>query len=385
MSEPRDREAAGAPVEESATSESDVRAAVERANSQSPVAEDDGAAENAADSAEAASGSADELSDDTVATKTGGRYGATQAHADDATREADFAQSAADDGTSATALNADHAATTAFAAQEADAIIAERSEEAKRPTIAESDDLPSAGADARERSAAVNTEPYDPVADERAAQDAVEKARRAERPETIQIEKDHPMAALYMQAPMPPELAGNRGAGILISLLATVAFALIYAGVISLGLMRHFAPSTFLEDGLLPHVMSYGYIGATVGFFLGMVILVLLVGRSGWWAYVLGGFWVAVFVAAVATVGYGYSPQITGLNFGWGIAPIAAVATIPQVLAAAVVAREVSVWFGAWIGARGRRMTARNREAIAEYEEAVAESKKKSPSGVEAQ
>ena len=145
--------------------------------------------------------------------------------------------------------------------------------------------------------------------------------------------------------------------------------------MIALGLAPHYPPSTFVNEGLLPHVTSLGFIAATAGFFVAMVLLVLIVGRAGWWAYVLGGFWVAALVLAAATVGYGYSPQITGLTFNWQLSTLLATATIPQALAAALVAREVSVWFGAWIGARGRKMTARNRADQEEYEKAVAEAK----------
>jgi NhaP-type Na+/H+ or K+/H+ antiporter len=42
-------------------------------------------------------------------------------------------------------------------------------------------------------------------------------------------------------------------------------------------------------------------------------------------------------------------------------------------IASAIVAREVSVWFGAWIAARGRRMRERNRHARDEYERRLAE------------
>lgn len=48
-------------------------------------------------------------------------------------------------------------------------------------------------------------------------------------------------------------------------------------------------------------------------------------------------------------------------------------------LIAGIVAREVSVWFGAWIGARGRKMKRLNAEAITEYETALAEVQAKQP------
>ena len=191
----------------------------------------------------------------------------------------------------------------------------------------------------------------------------------------IRISADHPMAALYMQTPMPPEVRGNRGAGTLIALLATVVFALVYAGVIALRISLDYPPSTFLSEGLLPFVTSWGFIAANVAFLVGLVFLVLIFGRAGWWAYVLGGFAVAVLVWAAAVVGYALDPEVMGVTrTSWSPVDLARDfgLTIPT-LGAALVAREVSIWFGAWIGARGRKITAKNSEALAEYEAALAE------------
>lgn len=227
---------------------------------------------------------------------------------------------------------------------------------AERPTIAESQDLPSAGPA--------------PVAPSAAAAPAGGG---------MLIAPDHPMAALYMQTPMPPDIKGNRGAGLLISLLATVAFALVYAGVMALWLAPTYPPSAFFTDGLLPWLISWPFIAAVAAFFVGMALIVLIVGRAGWWAYVLGGFLVAVlvwvaFIGASALFG---SPEGAAADLrpvGSGLFGLVdAVGLSVPAIAAAVVAREATVWFGAWIGGRGRRVTRRNAETIAEYEKSLAE------------
>ncbi|MEB4614336.1 hypothetical protein [Leucobacter sp. M11] len=193
-----------------------------------------------------------------------------------------------------------------------------------------------------------------------------------DRPDEIRVAADHPMAPLYVQTPAPPENRGNRGVGILISLLGTLGFAAVYAGGIALFLAPTHAPSQFL-GGLQDHLFTLGFLLPIAAFFVMMVLIVLIVNRAGWWAYVLGGFLVAVAVWAAATVGWGLTPAITGVN--WGVARadlLGTTALTPLPLIAAVVAREASVWFGAWIGARGRRMKRRNAEALAAYEEQVA-------------
>lgn len=212
-----------------------------------------------------------------------------------------------------------------------------------------------------------------------------------ERDGEIRISADHPMAALYVQTPMPPEIRGNRGAGTLIALVATVGFALVYAGVLALWIAPSFPPSTYFSEGLVPLLTSWAFIAATAAFFVGLLIVVLVVGRAGWWAYVLGGFFVAVLVWAATIVGLRLvldsSLTVQGPLWqqpvgdpGWN--PVELVRSLGfsvPALAAALVAREATVWFGAWIGSRGRRVTARNRAAIEEYEAALEESRTAKP------
>jgi hypothetical protein len=49
------------------------------------------------------------------------------------------------------------------------------------------------------------------------------------------------------------------------------------------------------------------------------------------------------------------------------------VALVPQIIASGVVAREVAIWLGLAISARGRRVRVRNTEARAQYDRDVAE------------
>lgn len=191
----------------------------------------------------------------------------------------------------------------------------------------------------------------------------------------IRISADHPMAALYMQSPMPPDLRGNRGAGVLIALLGTVAFALLYAGLISARIAQDFPPSTFLSEGLLPWVTSWGFIAGVVGFFVGLSILVLVFGRAGWWAYVIFSLFVGVLVWVATSSMFALmgSPMVPAEGVAGFIATARQFAFALPTLGAAILAREVAIWFGAWIGARGRRITAKNAEMLAEYEAALAE------------
>jgi len=198
--------------------------------------------------------------------------------------------------------------------------------------------------------------------------------------EQITISSDHPMAALYMQTPMPPDLRGNRGAGVAISLLATIAFAIVLAAALAVWRAPFYPPSAFLDDGLVPWILSWGFLAACVGYFVMQTLLVLLAGRAGWWAYAIGGLLVAAVVWGAAMVGYAYQAHLDGSQLT--LTPIGLMEEFGlafPVIAAAIAAREVTIWFGAWIGARGRRVTRANAEAIAEYESALAEAQAKQP------
>ncbi|UOQ61395.1 hypothetical protein MUN76_05335 [Leucobacter rhizosphaerae] len=314
MSENRDTPP-GAPVEETETSRSDVRDAVERAR----------------DSAEEA-GAGDAAAVETVVVE---------------------------ETVVETVVDADGAAAEQVRREKLAAIDTELDLEPAGAAAGETsrlttlDDLPSAAADT-------------PVA-------AASDARDGE----IRISSDHPMAAFYVQTPMPPDIKGNRGGGVLIAILATLGFAAVYAGVLALWIAPSTPPSQFV-DRVTELALNWGFIAGVVAFLLGLVLLVLIFGRAGWWAYVLGGFFVGALVWIAATIGSAVSAD--GVRVLFERSPLDNIGefglSIPAI-AAALVAREATIWFGAWIGARGRKLKTRNAEALAEYEVAVAEAQAK--------
>lgn len=178
---------------------------------------------------------------------------------------------------------------------------------------------------------------------------------------------------IYVQAPTPPTPAGNRAGGILIALIATVAYAILFAiaafvisGVTSVTVAQ--AITTFSEFVVRPVFFI-----PVIFFFIAFSLLIAIVNRGGWWAYVVFGFLVAVIV---------YFSYIGGALLtvqAWTMTPTEAAHFIgtqwlnPGAIAAAVIAREVPIWFGAWIAARGRKVTARNIEARQEYDRLIDE------------
>ncbi|RZU64118.1 hypothetical protein EV379_0412 [Microterricola gilva] len=178
---------------------------------------------------------------------------------------------------------------------------------------------------------------------------------------------------IFVQAPTPPANKGNRGIGILIGLLATLAFALLYAaGTYLISLSQNASVETASESFALFISKPVFYI-PVIFFFGAFALLVAIVNRGGWWAYVLGGFAVAVIVYFSFIGG-----SLLTVN-AWEMTPSQAAQFIagqwlnPVAIIAAIAAREVPIWFGAWIAARGRKVTARNIEARREYDRVLAE------------
>jgi hypothetical protein len=182
-----------------------------------------------------------------------------------------------------------------------------------------------------------------------------------------------PAGPIYIQAPAPPVDKGNRAAGVLLVLVSTLIYAVVYA-LVAFGIAG--AGSGAIADAagkFSDFVVLPVYYIPVVFFFIAFSLLVLIVNRGGWWAYVLFGFLVAVVVyfsyigAALLTVQ------------AWNFTPSEAVRFIsaqwlnPGAIAAAIVAREVPIWFGAWISRRGRGVTTRNVAARQDYDRRLAE------------
>ncbi|WP_104198467.1 hypothetical protein [Cryobacterium sp. M15] len=182
---------------------------------------------------------------------------------------------------------------------------------------------------------------------------------------------------IYVQAPTKPKNRSNRGGGILIALLATVVFAILYAvaAFIIIG-MTSTTMAVTLSSFLLFASLPISYV-PVLFFFLAFTGLISLVNRGGWWAYVLFGFVVAVIVyfsfIGAALLGLMLDGTSDGLSQADVSRFVASLWLNPYAIAAAIIAREVPIWAGAWIARRGRRVTARNLEARTEYERLLAD------------
>ncbi len=175
-----------------------------------------------------------------------------------------------------------------------------------------------------------------------------------------------PVHTIYVHAPQPPKGRGNRVVGTLIALASAVLFGVLYAVVLAIIIAAQTGAGTAAFLGSIDFYVPVLFFAA------GSVVVVLVVNRAGWWAHVIASLLVGLFVY-FGTVGTGLliggvvlqTPQGAARLFGEALAN-------PFVIAAALLAREVALWTGAVISARGRRLKARNAEARAAYDEEAA-------------
>jgi hypothetical protein len=170
---------------------------------------------------------------------------------------------------------------------------------------------------------------------------------------------------VYVQAPKPFIGKGNRLFGVGIAILATVIYAALYALAEVVTQLIDHAPVDFGFLGTLD------FYSPVLMFLIGFILLVLIVNRAGWAAHVVGSLLVGVFVffGSTGVELLLHVNEIPSNEVG---------STFSQVLfsigsiVAALLAREVALWMGLVVAARGRRVRARNVDARVVYDQEIA-------------
>ncbi|WP_243075597.1 ABC transporter [Microbacterium sp. SS28] len=174
---------------------------------------------------------------------------------------------------------------------------------------------------------------------------------------------------IFVQAPEPPRARGNRAAAGAIGLLAALSFAVLYLGVwLGVGLLTDDIAPDGIVSALTTAVSSWVFWVPVVLFFIGFWLLGAIINRGRWGHWVIFG----IFVGVISWFGY-----VVGLLFQapfWMLTPTEGVELIrdntfaPLAVGAFIIGRELTIWFGAWAAARGKRVTELNVEAQREYE-----------------
>ena len=110
-------------------------------------------------------------------------------------------------------------------------------------------------------------------------------ATLAPEPEPLHVAPTPGPQTIYVQAPIAPKAKGNRGFGILVALIGTVLFALLYAAIGYLLLLGEPDPSGVFAQFLVRAVFWV----PVVAFFLGFMLLAVIINRGPWWTYAVFG------------------------------------------------------------------------------------------------
>jgi len=168
---------------------------------------------------------------------------------------------------------------------------------------------------------------------------------------------------VYVQAPVPPRAAGNRGIGTIFAVLAAIVYGVLLAGVTWI--------MQYVTTGAtgVPFLAIWDFYIPIIVFAVALIIVVVIVNRAGWGAYVLGSLFVGAAVY-FGTIGI-------YLLFNWIIFKqvdyFDTFAGEAFLIIGAILAREVAVWFGWIIARRGKKVAARNAAARAEFDTKLAE------------
>ncbi|MGX1792787.1 ABC transporter [Microbacterium sp. NPDC055312] len=174
---------------------------------------------------------------------------------------------------------------------------------------------------------------------------------------------------IFVQAPEPPRELGNRGTAGAIGLVAAVAFAVLYlAAILGFGAVRGDVSVENVGTAALEALTTWAFWVPVVVFFLSFWLLGAFINRARWGKWVIFG----VFVA-IATYGGYILGQLFQAPF-WRVTATESLELVneqllaPLAIASFIFARELTIWFGAWVARSGAKKKVLNAEAQAEYE-----------------
>ncbi|MEJ1088578.1 ABC transporter [Microbacterium sp. Mu-80] len=174
---------------------------------------------------------------------------------------------------------------------------------------------------------------------------------------------------IFVQAPEPPRELGNRAAAGAIGIVAAIAFAILYlAAILGVGAIEGDVTADNVVDSLIAPLTTWAYWVPVVVFFIAFWLLGAIINRGRWAHWVIFGL-----LVGAATYGGHILGQLFQAPF-WRLTATEAVDLIdqqllaPLAIAAFIFARELTIWFGAWVARSGARKKELNAEAQAEYE-----------------
>lgn len=305
--------------------------------------------------------------------------------ADGTSADGTSAGGASADGTSADAVEAGPATETVYAASGSGAVEPVPATEATTPVAAETaaadtdyepafatpglNDAYAADAAAADSTPTVAAEP---VPDRHSEAAAVAAASGASASTAFAAPGQGQGQPIFVQAPEEPRPRGNRAAAGGIGLIAAVCFAALYlASDLVIHLVDGAVTGADAGTWLVNQLGSWGLWVPTVVFFLAFWLLGAIINRGRWGVWVILGLLVGLAAYGGHIVGQLFEAPFWNLTVDEGAKVAADQLFAPLAIAALVIGRELTIWFSAWVSARGKRMTELNIEAQREYERTI--------------
>lgn len=174
---------------------------------------------------------------------------------------------------------------------------------------------------------------------------------------------------IFVQAPEAPRPRGNRGAAGAIGLLAALSFAVLYlAAWLGIGAIDGSVTADNVGSAALAGLSMWSLWVPVVVFFVAFWLLGAIINRGRWGAWVIFGLLVGFASYGGHILGALFQAPFWELTASQGATLVEQQLFAPLAIVAFVVGRELTVWFGAWVAARGRRVSELNVEAQREYE-----------------
>ena len=174
---------------------------------------------------------------------------------------------------------------------------------------------------------------------------------------------------IFVQAPEAPRPRGNRAAAGAIGLVAAVAFAVLYFAVwLGLAALSGGVSVETFADLALGTLGTWVFWVPVVAFFLAFWLLGAIINRGRWGSWVIFGLLVGFASWGGYLLGVLFQEQFWNITASRGAELMSEHLLAPLGVAAFIIGRELTIWFGAWAASRGRRVTELNVEAQREYE-----------------
>lgn len=252
-----------------------------------------------------------------------------------------------------------------------DAVV-DRANEALAEAEAARADVAASPADAGPDHTRTSPEPVEPVVVEEVVVEEVveeEPYPTAETYPAVVGAGGYAAQPIFVQAPEPPRPRGNRAAAGLIGLVAALAYAVITFGVLfGSGFAVGAITSSDAGPAALQILGSWIFWMPVAIFFLGFWLLGAVLNRAAWGHWVVWGLLVGVIAYGGYLLGTLFQAPFWMLTARQGAALLESQLFSPVAILSFVVGRELTVWFGAWVAARGRRVGEDNARAQREYE-----------------